>query len=110
MGFFRPSKTASKGKLMGFSNPVVLLDSPDDGYCESFGWVTTDVSETDARFLLKDFCADADGDPPYVPQGPATKVLLAPVEKGPFVDEWRWHYVEVDHPEAQEFWEIDVTE
>lgn len=91
------------------SDTTVLIDSPEDGYCESFGWVTTDVPEDKARYLLRDFCANENGDSPYTPQGTAVKVFLAPTEKGDYEDEWRWHHVVPDHPEAQEFWEIDVT-
>lgn len=98
--------------MMTTTETLILLDSPDEGYCEEFGWVTTDVSEEDARFLLKEFCVDVDGDPPHVPQGPAQKVFLAPIEKSEpdWPEEWRWFVVEEDHPEALEFWQIDVTE
>lgn len=91
--------------------PLLLIDSPDDGYCEERGWVSTEVDEADARFLLKEFCADPNTcDPPYVPQGPARIVYLAPTIKSEYEDEHRWTEVGFDDPEAEEFWEIDVTE
>lgn len=91
--------------------PLILLDSPDDGYCESFGWVDDVISENEARDLLAPWCCDPEtGDVPYRPTGHAKIVFLVPDRASKFEDEWRWHETHHSIPDSFAFWQIDVTE
>ncbi len=73
--------------------PVILLDMPEDGGCEECGWVEATVNENMARDALADCCCGAEGESPYRPTGPATKVRLVPMDMN--MDEWtRWYPVD----------------
>jgi hypothetical protein len=85
----------------------ILLDSPDDGICESHGWVTTDTSVEEARNALREFCLDEDDEPGYLPQGDPTRVWLAPDGGSPEAE--YWVKAESTATGAREFYEFDVT-
>lgn len=75
--------------------PIVLLDSPEDGYCEETGWVEATVDQERARDLLAEFRTSEDGDEtPFRPVGAVTPVKLVPAS-----DPAKWG----DDPES-EFW------
>lgn len=105
-------------------SPIILLDSAEDGCCESLGWVEATVDEDRARDQLAEFCFDEDGETPCRPDcGPARKVTLAPSADPAttVLEDVRWYPVdklgdefEVDdldarRSEAREFWEVPVV-
>jgi hypothetical protein len=94
---------------MSAAHPTLLLDSPDDGYCESTGWVETVVTEDEARNLLAEWCMDENGDMPFRPVGAIKRVHMAPEKPGDETAEQMWHKSDEDAPGAMEFWEITVT-
>lgn len=85
------------------TSPLVLVDTPEDGYCDAVGWVEATVSEDEARVLLSEWCVDEDGEDGLVPVGPAKRVKLSP-QPGAHPDEERWY--EAD--DGIDFWEIVV--
>jgi hypothetical protein len=87
--------------------PVILLDEPEEGYCESHGWVSVDLPIDEAAKALAGFCLDEDGDPGYVPQGAPARVWLRPE-----CDDVESMWVPCDEgaDSAREFYEFDVTD
>lgn len=85
-------------------SPIVLIDQPEDGYCESVGWVEATLSEEEARDFLSEWCVDEDGNDGFVPTGPAKRVKLSP-QPGVIPEEERWY----EDEDGQEFWEIVVA-
>jgi hypothetical protein len=88
--------------------PIVLMDAPEDGYCESHGWISVDASEDEARDLLAPWCIDEDSEPGMRPAGPAKRVWLKP--DGPLDLAERWHKCEPTDEGAREFYEFDATD
>jgi hypothetical protein len=88
---------------------IVLIDAPDDGYCESRGWVSVDVPEDDARDALAEFCVDEDDEPGMRPAGVAKRVWLRCVDRRGEEDE-RWEKCEPGDAVATEFYEFDATD
>lgn len=89
--------------------PIVLMDQPDDNYCEERGWVSTDVDADTARDLLAQFCYADDGRSNGRPAGEPRRVWLAPADASLPEDAWRWRTAD-DDTHAREFWEFDATD
>lgn len=87
--------------------PLVLIDQPDDGYCEERGWVEAIVSEDEACALLAEFVGD---DPPQRPLGPVTKVTLRLRNPAAHYEEQRWTPCASSAKTGREFWQVDCTE
>ena len=87
---------------------IVLIDAPEDGYCESWGWVSVDVSEDEARDALREFCVDEDGEPGARPAGAAKRVWLRCVDLGAGLGVWE--KCEPGDAVASEFYEFDATD
>lgn len=100
--------TSKRGIPMNENANIVLLDQPEDEFCEERGWVSCDVSVDHARWLLQDYCADEHGDVPARPVGDPKRVWLKADNSSAFKDEQRWHPCEPG--EGVEFWEFDVTD
>lgn len=90
--------------------PMVLMDEPEDGYCELQGWVEATVEIDAARGLLAPFCLGPDGNPPALPIGEPARVWLAPSDPQAHVDDQRWTACEPGAAGAREFWAFDTTE
>lgn len=88
------------------ADPVVLLDQPEDGYCEEFGWVEASVGEERARELLAEFVGE---DPPQRPTGPATRVTMRLRNPAADYEARRWVACSSTAKSGREFWQIDCT-
>jgi hypothetical protein len=89
--------------------PLVLLDQPEEGFCEHNGWVEATVTVDVARDLLKPYCVDSEGmDKPARPCGDPKRVWLHVEDPGPYPDEDRWTSCEPDARGAREFYEFDA--
>jgi len=90
-------------------DPLILMDQPEDGWCESLGWVQATVNESEARLLLAEWCADEDGEMTgAVPDcGRARIVRLAP-EAGDG-DYGTWYPCDEGAVGALIFWEIPTA-
>lgn len=89
--------------------PQVLVDQPDDGYCENVGWVEASVSEREAREQLAEFCCDEDGNTPFTPTGPAERVLMRLTNPKADWEYQRWVRCTARAKGAVEFWEVVVA-
>ncbi len=87
----------------------VLIDQPEDGCCETLGWVEATVTEREAREALAEFCCTEDGDSPFVPTGPAERVLLRLTNPKADYEQQRWTQCTKRAKGATEFWEVVVA-
>lgn len=88
--------------------PLVLIDQPDDGYCEERGWVEAIVDEDEARDTLAEFCADDEGNDPHRPTGPITLVYLRLTNPAADYELQRWTPCRETAKTARPFWEVVV--
>jgi hypothetical protein len=87
---------------------IVLMDAPDDGYCENFGWVEATVPEADAGQMLAGLCMDEDGNTGehVYPRVAPTRVWL---RSDGHDEAERWTKCDPTDDGAREFYEFDVT-
>jgi hypothetical protein len=90
------------------TEPLVLLDQPDDEMCEEHGWIEATVSPDAARDLLIPFVYDEDGKSAR-PVGEARRVWLRACYPC-HPDEQRWFACEPTDLGAREFFAFDVTD
>lgn len=86
--------------------PRVLIDQPEDGWCEDVGWVEATVPEARARELLAEFCCDERGDSPSKPTGPARRVFMRLSNPKADYEDQRWVLCTARAKTAIEFWEV----
>lgn len=92
------------------ASPIVLIDDPEEGYCESTGWVQTTVDENQARDLLVPFVWAEDGDSHARPVGESKRVWFYVADPGEYPEEDRWEACDQAEPGAHEFYEFDVQD
>lgn len=90
-------------------HPTVLIDEPEDGWCETVGWVEAIVDEDRARDALAEFCVDDNGNEPFRPTGPAERVHLRLSNPAADPEDQRWVKCRPAAKTAVEFWEIVVA-
>jgi hypothetical protein len=90
------------------TEPLILLDAPEDELCVERGWVATDTPEERARDLLKPYIEDEDGFE-VRPAGPPARVWMKP-EPSRVPNEEQWVVCDAADEGAVEFWEFDVTD
>lgn len=84
---------------------IVLMDQPEDNYCETLGWVDVTLTEDEARDALEHLCFTEDGEAGYRPTGPAERVWLKPDPEVPDM----WTTATRDESDAVEFWQVVVA-
>lgn len=94
---------------MSAEAPQILVDEPEDGYCETLGWVEAVVGEDEARDALAEFCCDEHGDPPSRPVGSARIVHMRLINPAQDYEYQRWQRCTPRAKTGVEFWEIVVT-
>lgn len=92
------------------TRPIVLMDQPDDLYCEERGWVSVDAGVDQARDALVPFCYADDGRTHGRPVGDPKRVWLAPMNPAASVDEQRWVPCDPSAAIGVEFWQFDTTD
>lgn len=89
---------------------ILLIDQPEEGYCEERGWVSCNSPMDEARLLLQTYCCDEDGRCPARPIGEPRRVWLRSSNPEVDFDEQRWDPCEAEDGGAVEFWEFDATD
>lgn len=86
----------------------LLIDAPDDGYIEAFGYVEATVGADEARAMLREFTCDENGKQ-FLPEGPAVKVWMYLTNPSADWTEHFWKECTSRRKGATEFWKIDCT-